>query len=70
MASEMKLKIHSDASYLYEMGSKSRIGGHVYLRNHPPEKTNGAVHTNATFIKHVVASEDEAEYGALFRILS
>ena len=65
---DMLLKIHSDVSYLSETGSKSRVGGHFYIGNHPPRSTNrnGAVHTIASIIKHVVASAAEAEYGALF----
>jgi hypothetical protein len=32
-ASEMQLKIHSDASYLSETRAKSRIGGYFFLGN-------------------------------------
>jgi hypothetical protein len=39
-ASDMQLKIHSDASYLSEPKAKSRIGGYFYLSNNtnPPKK--------------------------------
>jgi hypothetical protein len=32
-ASDMQLKIHSDASYLSEPNAKSRIGGYFFLGN-------------------------------------
>jgi hypothetical protein len=66
----MKLKIHSDASCLYEPKAKSRIGGYFYLGN----KTNsfkkplshGPLLCHTTVLKHVVSSVDEAEFGAIF----
>jgi hypothetical protein len=69
-ASDMQLKTHSDASYLYEPKAKSRIGGYLYLGN----KTNSSTKplTNALLlchmkvIKHVVSSVAEAEIGAVF----
>jgi hypothetical protein len=69
-ASDMKLKIHSDASYLSEPKSKSRIGGYFYLGNKtiPPKKTlsNGPFLCHITVLKQVVSSVSEAEFGALF----
>jgi hypothetical protein len=69
-ASDMELKIHSDAAYLVESKARSREGGHFYMGNKEQEKTpdinNGAVHTNATLLKVVVSSAAEAEVGALF----
>lgn len=67
-ASDMILKVHSDASYLSEEDSKSRYGGHFYLGNSPPESTsnNGAVLNSAKLFKNVLASVAESEYGAIF----
>jgi hypothetical protein len=69
-ASDMQLKIHSDASYLSEPKAKSRIGGYFYLGNNTnsPEKplSNGPLLCHTTFLKHVVSSVAEAEFGALF----
>ena len=68
-ASDMKLRIHSDASYLSEPKARSRAGGYFYLGNNtekPNTLPNGAVHVVASIIKHVMASAAEAELGALF----
>lgn len=67
-ATDMILKLHSDASYLSEANARSRVAGYFYLGNLPPRKLdcNGAIHINATIIKHVVTSAAEAEYAALF----
>ena len=68
-ASDMILRIHSDASYLSEPNARSRAGGYFYLGNkqeQPHELPNGAVHVVATIIKQVVASAAEAELAALF----
>ena len=76
-ASDMVLRIHSDASYLTERGARSRAGGHHYLSDIPinplgqPKSTdpvppnNGPIHTVCTIIKHVMSSAAEAEMGAL-----
>jgi hypothetical protein len=66
--SDMKLAIHSDASYLSEPKAHSQAGGHIFLTNkhndtHPD---NGAVHNVAQIIKAVMSSAREAELGALF----
>jgi hypothetical protein len=69
-ASNMQLKIHSDASYLSEPRAKSRIGGYFFLgnSNHTqcPSLSNGPLLCQSTVLKHVVSSVSEAEYGALF----
>jgi hypothetical protein len=66
----MQLKIHSDASYLSEPKAKSRIGGYFYLGNktNSPNKplSNGPILFHTTVLKHVVSSDVEAEFGALF----
>merc|ERR1712032_1589262 len=66
-ASDMILKIHSDASYLSELGSKSRVAGHFYLSTKGGNDTNnGAILTLSAIIKHVMTSATEAELAALF----
>ena len=66
-ASDMKLAVHSDASYLSEPQARSRAGGHFFLSNNaavPPN--NGAVLNIAHIIKHVMSSATEAELAALY----
>jgi hypothetical protein len=69
-ASEMQLKIHSNASYLSEPRAKSRIGGYFFLGNinhsQCPSLSNGPLMCQSTILKHVVSSFAEAKYGALF----
>jgi len=66
-ASDMVLAVHSDASYLNELGARSRAGGHYFLTEDKPfPPINGAITNVATIIKAVMASAAEAELGALF----
>jgi hypothetical protein len=69
-ASDMQLKIHSDASYLSEPKAKSRIGGYFYLgksnASTVPDITNGPLYCHSSVLKHVVSSVAEAEFGAIF----
>ncbi len=68
-ASDMVLRIQSDASYLSEAKARSRSGGHFYLGDKPsnqPERGNGAILTTSTIMRNVMASAAEAECGALF----
>jgi hypothetical protein len=69
-ASDMILNIHSDASYLFETGIRSRACGHFFMKwmpnNNKPIRLNGAFHKNSTKMQFVVASASEAELGALF----
>jgi hypothetical protein len=69
-ASDMQLKIHSDASYLSEPNAKSCIGGYFFLGNSKHSQymslSNGPLMCLSTVLKHVVSSIAEAEYGALF----
>ena len=66
-ASDMILKIHSDASYLSEPEAKSRAGGYFYLGNKDNSmQNNGAIHILAKLIKNVVSSAAEAEIAAIF----
>ena len=66
-ASQMILHIDSDASYLSESHACSRSGGHFYLSSTPHPTPNGAIFTECTIMKHVMASAAEAEVGALFK---
>lgn len=69
-ASSMQYRIHSDASYQSESGSRSRAGGIHYLGEDssmtdttPP---NGAILCVSTIIDVVCSSAFEAEYAGLF----
>ena len=67
-ASDMKLAIHSDASYLSEPKARGRAGGHFFLtkKHNDTHPDNGAIHNVAKIIKSVMSSAAEAELGALF----
>jgi hypothetical protein len=68
-ASDMKLYIHSDASYLSEREAKSRAGGFFYIGNSAGtdnKLTNGAILIISTVLKHLMYSAAEAEKGAVF----
>jgi hypothetical protein len=64
---DMVLAVHTDASYLSEMGSKSHAAGHFYLTNQNHEDfNNGAILTLSAIIKHVMSLASEAELAALY----
>jgi hypothetical protein len=66
-ASDMKLAIHSDASYLSEPKARSRAGGHMFMaRTEEIPINNGAVLNISQIIKAVMSSTAEAKLGALF----
>ena len=68
-ASDMILKIHSDASYLSEPKARSRAGGHFYMGDKPsnqPERGNGPLLNKSTIMRNVMSSAAEAECGALY----
>jgi hypothetical protein len=68
-ASDMILKIHSDASYNAEPKGRSRGGGHYYLGDKPsatPEQPQGPLLNRSNVIKNVMGSAAEAEVGALY----
>ena len=66
-ASDMILKIHSDASYLSETGARSQAGGYYFLGNkNDSMQNNGAIHVVARRIKNVVSSAAEVEIAAVF----
>jgi hypothetical protein len=68
-ASDMIVRIHSDASHLSVSNVRSRVGGLFFLRQHPPpehDRLNGSILNVASVIKNVVASAAESEVGACF----
>jgi hypothetical protein len=66
-ASNMKLEIHSNASYLLEPKAHSRAGGHMFMAGTEEIPiNNGAVLNISQIIKAVMSSAAEAELGALF----
>ena len=69
-AIQMKLHIHSVASYLSASKERSRVGGHFFLSDkfNPKSQTKnkGAVLVVAAILKNVMASAAEAELGGLF----
>ena len=66
-ASDMVLACHSDASYLSELGARSRAGGNVFMSSNPAmTANNGAVLNVAQIIKAVMTSAAEAEFGAMY----
>jgi hypothetical protein len=66
-ASDMVLAIHSDASFLNEKRSRSRMGGHHFLSSNTPiPANNGAVLNLSNIIKAVMSSAAESELGGLF----
>ena len=65
--SDMKLAVHSDASYLSESKARSRAGGHFFLSNEETiPQNNGAILNISHIIKHVMTSATEAELVALY----
>jgi hypothetical protein len=67
-ASDMILKVHSDAGYNNESKARSRAGGHFFLGNKygKHEIFNGAILNPTHIIQHVASSAAEAEIGAAF----
>ena len=65
-ASDMVLRVDSDAAYLVAPEARSRAGGYHYLSDKAGTVFNGPVLVLAKVIKNVMASAAEAELGALF----
>ncbi len=66
-ACDMILAIHTDASYLSEMGGRSRAAGNFYLTNQNDKYFNNeAILTLSSIIKHVMSSASKAELAALY----
>ncbi len=60
-ASNMVLAVHSNALYLSEPGSQSRVGGHSFMAgNNNIPRNNGAVLNISGILKHVASSASEA----------
>ena len=63
---DMKLAVHSDASYLSEPMARSQVGGHFFLSNKATmPQDNGTFINIAHIVKHVMKSATEAELAAL-----
>ena len=69
-ASDMVLKIHSNASYLNKSHAKSSYGGYFFLswsqHDHEPLRLNGCAHATSNTLKLVATSASEAELGRTF----
>jgi hypothetical protein len=69
-ASDMQLKLHSDASCLSEPKAKSHICGYIFLGNSKHYQctplSNGTLFCQSTVLKHVVSSVPKSRYGAIF----
>jgi hypothetical protein len=69
-ASDMKLQLHSDASWLSESDSRSRAAAIFFLVSKDdlgnPDAINGSIDCYSSIIKSVVGSVFEAEYAALY----
>ena len=66
-ASEMKLAVHSDTSYLSEPKARSRAGGYFFFSNNAAiPRNNGAVLNIKHIIKRVMISATKAELAGLY----
>jgi hypothetical protein len=68
-ASDMRLVLWSDSSYLSESNSRSRAGGYHYLTNNGDPTTapvNGAIDVISAILPTVVSAISEGEYASLF----
>jgi hypothetical protein len=67
--SDLKLFVHSDASYCSETGSRSRSGGFFFLgRNDTSgnDQINGGLGSQSKIMPSVLSSTAESEYASLF----
>ena len=68
--SNMRLLIHSDASFLVEWDGKSNYGGLFYFgwhqRDGMEQKINGAIEVSTSVLSLVAISVAEAEMGGAF----
>jgi hypothetical protein len=65
-ASDMILKITSDAAYLVQPKTRSRAAAHYHLGWRNSKRTNGPVDILCKKIKNVVSSAAEAETGSIY----
>ena len=65
--SDMRLIIHSNASYLTEWDGKTNYGGYFYLgwnqRDDKPQTLNGVIDVSASLLPLVAISVAKAELG-------
>ena len=75
-ASDMKLYVDSDASYLSAPKARSRVVGHFYLGDKlnegktvpdGPVMGNGAIYNEVSILRNVMSSAAETEIAALFK---
>jgi hypothetical protein len=67
--SDLKLFVHSDASYLSESKSRSRCGGFYYLGRKNTSgnmQINGGLGSMSKIMPNVLSSASESEYASLF----
>ena len=73
--SNMKVHIHSDASYVSEHRARSRAGGHYFLGDERPDmatppttrpRLNGSIHSISRIMSNVMGSATEAKIGAAY----
>jgi len=66
-SSDIILAVHSDASYLSEANTCSRVGGHFFCSSDVSEPpNNGAILNISKILKAVMSSAAKAELGALY----
>ena len=66
-SSDIKLAVHSDASYLSDPKASSLAGGHFFLSNEATiRQNNSAILNIAHIVKHVMTSAIKAELAALY----
>ena len=64
--------VHGDAAYLVAAKARSRVAGYFFLSESPDDPLqmkhmhNSEVYVEFRILKHVVASAEEVECGALF----
>ena len=64
--SDIILSFDTDASYLSELGGKSRATDYYYMTNkYQKEFNNGAIYVLSTIIKHVMFSASKSDTGAI-----
>ena len=70
-ASDMVVKVDSDATYIIASKARSRTVSFIYMGNHKENQQiiNGLIMIIAPILKMVVASAAETEVGAFFHII-
>ena len=67
-ASDMKLAVHSDASYLSKPKARSRAGGHLFLSNYSkiPQNNGAIINIAHIMMRHVMSSATESKLATLY----